>query len=132
MKLISPKIHGILDYSVAITLIGAPLLLGFTEASFASAAIAIVGGVGLFVYSLLTDYSVGLRSLIPFRLHLTFDTVAAGALLAAPFLFDFGGLARGFYIVIGAAVLAVVACTRQEESAVSDDVPGITISGATG
>jgi hypothetical protein len=114
MKFISPRVHGILDYSVAGVLIGAPLVWGFSDLSVAAAIIAVGGGIGLFVYSLLTDYSAGLRALIPFRLHLTLDTIAAVALLTAPFLFGFGGAPRGFYLVIGTAVLAVVACTRLE------------------
>jgi hypothetical protein len=132
MKFISPKVHGILDYSVAGVLIGAPFLLGFAEASLASAVIAVGGGVGLFVYSLLTDYSAGLRSLIPFRLHLILDAVAATALLAAPFLFGFGGMARGFYLAIGLSVLAVVACTQQEADTVRDRAPLVPASGAAG
>src|SRR5215475_96110 len=106
MKFISPKVHGILDYSVATVLIVGPLVLRFSEVSC----------IGLVVYSLLTAYSVGLRAVIPFRVHLVFDALAAVALLAVPFLFDFAGTARAFYLVIGAAVLVVVACTRVEES----------------
>jgi hypothetical protein len=70
MKFISPKVHGALDYAVASVLIGAPLVLGFSDLSVAAAVIAVAAGIGLFVYSLLTNYSAGLRALIPFRVHL--------------------------------------------------------------
>ena len=66
--------------------------------------------------ALLTAYSGGVRTLIPFRVHLVLDALAAVALLVVPFLLGFAGTPRAFYIVIGAAVLAVVACTRVEES----------------
>lgn len=122
MRFISPKIHGVLDYLVAGVLSGAPLVLGFSDVSIWAAVIAVSGGIGLFVYSLLTDYSVGLRALIPFRLHLTLDAIAAVVFLAAPFLLGFGGVPRGFYLVIGSAVLAVVACTRVEAGAERGDV----------
>jgi hypothetical protein len=113
---ISPKVHGILDYSVATVLVVGPLVLGFADVSVAAAVIAVLAGVGLFVYSLLTNYSAGLRAVIPFRVHLVLDASAAVALLVVPFLFGFAGTPRAFYLVIGAAVLVVVACTRLQES----------------
>ena len=116
MKFISPKLHGILDYSVAIVLIVAPVVLRFSDVSVAAAVISAVAGIGLVIYSLLTAYSGGVRALIPFRVHLVLDALAAVALLVVPFLLGFAGTPREFYIVIGAAVLAVVACTRVEGS----------------
>jgi hypothetical protein len=56
-------------------------------------------------------------AVIPFRVHLVLDASAAVALLVVPFLLGFAGTPRRFYLVIGTAVLAVVASTRvQEES----------------
>ena len=123
MKFISPKVHGALDYSVASVLIGAPFVLRFSDVSVAAAVIAIAAGSGLFVYSLLTAYSAGVRAVIPFRVHLVLDASAAVALLVLPFLFRFGGTPRAFYLVIGTTVLAVVACTRVEEGSVRSDLP---------
>jgi len=117
MKLISPKLHGALDYAVASVLVGVPLVLGFSVESVVAAVMAVAAGAGLFVYSLLTDYSAGLRAVIPFRVHLALDAIAAMALVAAPFLLGFAGVPRAFYLVIGGSVLAVVACTRVEEAA---------------
>ncbi len=74
--------------------------------------ISVTAGIGLVVYSLLTDYSAGIRNLIPWRAHLALDAAAATALLAAPFVFGFGGLARDFYVTVAIAVLAVVATTQ--------------------
>jgi hypothetical protein len=117
MKFISPKVHGVLDYSVAAVLIGAPLILSFADVSVAAAVVAVAAGVGLFVYSLLTAYSAGIRAVISFPVHLVLDALAAVALLVVPSLVGFAGTPRTFYWVIGVAVLAVVACTRvQEES----------------
>ncbi len=114
MRFISPRFHGVLDYVVAAALIIAPLALGFAATSFASAAISVAAGLGLVVYSLLTDYSAGVRQVIPWRLHLVLDAVAALALLAAPFALGFGGVARVFYVVVAVAVLAVVATSQTE------------------
>jgi hypothetical protein len=51
------------------------------------------------------------------------DASAAVALLTVPFLLGFAGTARVFYLVIGTAVLAVVACTRLEEASDRREVP---------
>lgn len=112
MRIISPRFHGFLDYSVAGALIGVPFLLNFAAYSLPATAISVASGVALVVYSLLTDYSAGIRNLISWRTHLTLDAVAAVALLAAPFLLGFDGLARGFYVTVAVAVLVVVATTQ--------------------
>ena len=114
MRFIRPKIHGILDYTVAVALIAAPFVLGFASV-IPAAVISLAGGVGLLLYSLVTDYSAGVRSLISFRLHLILDAVAAVALVAAPFLFGFAGIAAAFFWTVGVAVLAVVAASQSSE-----------------
>jgi hypothetical protein len=123
MKFISPKVHGALDYAVAIVLIGAPFVLKFSEVSVAAAVMSVAAGIGLFGYSLLTAYSAGVRAVIPFRVHLVLDASAAVALLILPSLFDFVGTPRVFYWVIGIAVLAVVGCTRVQEDSECSEVP---------
>jgi len=123
MQFISQQIHGALDYAVAGALIGAPLLLDFAADSTPAALISIAAGLGLFVYSLLTDYSAGIRGLIPWRVHLALDAVAAVALLATPFALAFDGIARGFYVTVALAVLAVVATTRLDSDIRVDLTP---------
>lgn len=120
MRFISPRVHGILDYVVAAALIGVPLGLNFAASSLAAAVLSITAGSGLVVYSLLTAYPGGLRSLIPWRVHLILDAVAAVALLVAPFVLGFGGAAREFYVSIAVAVLAVVACSRLDTEQVPE------------
>ncbi len=108
MRFIPSAFHGILDYAVAATLVFAPFILGFEGIAL---ALAVAGGLGLFVYSLVTDYSISARKLLPFKAHLAIDFAAALVLVAAPFVFGFTGLERAFYLVIGIAVLVVVAVT---------------------
>ena len=112
MRFISAQIHGYLDYAVAGALISVPLLLDFAASSMPAAAISIAAGIGLVAYSLLTDYSAGVRDLIPWRVHLTLDAVAASALLVAPFVLGFDGIARTFFVAVAVAVLVVVATTQ--------------------
>lgn len=113
MKFIPATFHGFLDYAVAFTLIAGPFVLGFTGIA---QLLAIAGGAGLFIYSLITDYSVSVQKMLPFKVHLIFDFVAALVLIAAPFIFGADGgfteIAKYFYIVIGAAVVVVVLVTN--------------------
>lgn len=114
MRIISPGLHGFLDYAVAAVLIAFPLLLDFAGESIEATAISVTSGIGLVAYSLLTDYSAGLRSVVPWRAHLALDTIAAVALLAAPFVFGFGGVPRGFFVLIAVSVLIVVAASQRD------------------
>jgi hypothetical protein len=85
-----------------------------------SAVLSIAGGIGLTVYSLLTNYSAGLRRLIPWRIHLMLDAVAAVVLLVAPFVLGFGGVARVFYVTVAISVLAVVAASQIDADTAAD------------
>jgi hypothetical protein len=114
MRFISPRIHGVLDYTVAALLIGVPIVTNVAALSPVAAVLSITAGIGLTVYSLVTDYAAGVRDLISWPVHLTLDAVAAGALLTAPFLLGFDGIARVFYVAVAIAVLAVVATTQLE------------------
>lgn len=114
MRFIPANFHGFLDYAVALTLVAGPLLLGFEGIAL---YLGIAGGIGLFLYSLITDYSTSVQNVLPFSVHLIFDFVAALALVAAPFLFQFDDLARYFYLVIGVSVIAVVLVTSPDTEA---------------
>lgn len=113
MSIIPSKFHGALDYAVAATLIAAPLLLGFQGVA---KYLALAGGIGLLVYSLITDYSLSVRNLLSFKLHLVLDFIAALTLTAAPFIFGFNGLEKAFYLVIGISVIVVVLITNSDPS----------------
>ena len=65
MKIIPRNIHGILDYLVGVLLIAAPWVLGFADNGPAS-YVPVILGAGALVYSLLTNYEMGLMRIIPF------------------------------------------------------------------
>jgi hypothetical protein len=111
MRFIPTKVHGVLDYVVAIALILAPFIFGFSNVGGAAVVVPIVLGVGLIIYSLLTRYELGAVKLIKMPLHLVFDVVASLFLIASPFLFGFINQAPNAWlphIVVGAAVIVVV------------------------
>ena len=100
MKIIDTKTHGYLDYLVGILLIAAPWLFGFYEGGSES-WIPIILGAGTIVYSLITDYELGVTGILSMRLHLTMDLVAGIFLAASPWLFGFSDIIVWPHLVVG-------------------------------
>jgi hypothetical protein len=82
---IDSTLHGVTDYTVGTLLVtGLPRWVGVEGTKTARqlrAAGAIHAG-----YSTVTDYPLGIAKLIPYKLHLAIDAVAALVLAATPFL----------------------------------------------
>ena len=117
LRFLTPTLHGALDYAAAAALIVLPFLLGFDGLAL---WLSVIGGVGLIVYSLLTNYTFSVVSLISFKVHLVLDLAAAAVFIAAPFVFGWTGLVLGSYLVMAAGVSAVVALTNPDsQSSVS-------------
>lgn len=110
MKFITPTLHGALDYIAALALIVIPLILGFDGLSL---WLSVAGGVGLILYSLLTDYALSIFRVIPFNVHTIFDSLAGVVFIAAPFVFGFSGIIQIYYIIMGVGVLVVTALTSK-------------------
>lgn len=111
MRFIPTKVHGVLDYVVAVALILAPFIFGFSSVGGAAVVVPIVLGIGLILYSLFTRYELGAVKLIKMPVHLVFDVVASLFLIASPFIFGFINEAPNAWlphIVVGAAVIVVV------------------------
>ncbi len=119
MRFIPTRVHGVLDYVVAIALILAPFIFGFSGVGGAAVVIPIILGIGLLVYSLLTRYELGLVKVIAMPVHLVFDLVASLFLIASPFLFGFINQAPNAWlphIAVGAAVILVVIFSQPQPS----------------
>lgn len=117
MKPIPTKVHGILDYVVAVALIFAPLIFGFSNVGGAAVGIPITLGIALFIYSLLTNYEWGVFKLIPMSYHLIIDFVAAAFLAVSPWLFGFADETWNVWVphlLVGIAVIVVVALSRTQ------------------
>ena len=120
MRFIPTKVHAVLDYVVAIALILAPTIFMFEEVGGAAVIIPRILGVGLILYSLFTRYELGLVKVIGMPVHLVFDILASVFLIASPFLFGFINEAPNAWlphIVVGAAVILVVICSKSQPGA---------------
>lgn len=117
LRFIPTKVHGALDYIVAIALIFAPMIFGFQSVGGAAVIIPIVLGIGLFLYSLFTNYEWGLIKVIGMPYHLIIDVVASLVLVASPFLFGFINQPINAWlphIAVGITVILVVIFTQTQ------------------
>lgn len=116
MRFISNQVHGMIDYALAVALIVLPFVLGFQAISPIGHWLSVGAGAGLFVYSLLTGYSLGLRKMIPYGAHLALDFAAGLVFLAAPFVFGFTGQVQAYFLAVGVAVVLVVLLSDPKEA----------------
>ena len=123
IRFLTPTVHGVLDYAAAAGLIVIPFILGFGNLAL---WLSVVSGIGLIGYSLLTDYAFSAAAVISFKTHLVLDLAAALALAAAPFVFGWGGLIMGYYLMMAGGVVVVVALSNSDPITVS----GPTLSSA--
>lgn len=110
MKILSPTIHGVLDYALALLFLVLPPVLDFPPtAAVASYAI----GAVYVVASLVTRYPLGLIKLLPFPIHGVIESLMAVTWILLPWLMGFSGhaAARNFFLIAGIGLLAVVALT---------------------
>ena len=114
-RIITPRVHGLLDYMSAIVLIIAPSVLEFNEVSPYAYWLSVIAGVILILYSLMTDYDFSIGMLIPLKTHLVIDFSAGVLFILWPFIFDSTGLVLAYYLVMGFGILLVVGLTQSGE-----------------
>lgn len=116
MKIISTKVHGVLDYLVGFILIISPWLFGFANHG-AQTVIPVVLGIGAILYSIFTKYELGIFKIIPFRVHLIIDTLSGILLASSPWLFGFADNVYKPHLFFGLSELVVVLLTQTHTSA---------------
>jgi hypothetical protein len=91
-KVISPTVHGIIDYCHAAFFFTVGVICARTHNKTASRAAFATSGI-ILVQSLLTDYRFGAKPFFSFETHGKMDTVFASSSWAIPLLFGFGDTA---------------------------------------
>ncbi len=106
MRILSPRVHGYVDYAVAALFLLAPSLFGFGGLP---ETLCYILGITHAAMTLLTAFPMGAAKLIPFPVHGALEAAVGVGLLAAPWLFNFDEVpaARNFYVVTGVAVALV-------------------------
>jgi hypothetical protein len=121
MRFISTRVHGVLDYLMGIVLIASPWMFGFADNTLAT-RIPVLLGIGTIIYSLCTNYELGVFKGLSMRTHLVLDTLSGIFLAASPWLFGFNDYVSTPHLVLGVAEVLVALTTSRVvgRSAVSD------------
>lgn len=119
IRIVPTWLHGIFDYIGGVGLIAAPFVFGFYSVGGVAVILPMVLGVGLILYSLLTNYERGIPALrfIPMPVHLVFDFVASALLAISPFIFGFSNQAPNVWlphVIAGAGVIVLVLISQTQ------------------
>lgn len=100
MRFITTRTHGYLDYIVGIALILAPFIFGFATGG-PEMWVPIALGIGAIVYSMVTNYELGVVKSLPMRTHLTLDLVSGLFLAVSPWLLDYAHIVWVPHVLVG-------------------------------
>lgn len=111
MRFIPTRTHGMIDYIVGVALVLAPWLFGFAQGG-AETWTPVLIGLGTILYSLFTNYELGVVRRIPMSTHLGLD-IAGGAVLAiSPWLFGYAAIVWVPHVLVGLVEIVAGLTTR--------------------
>jgi hypothetical protein len=108
------RVHGVLDYVVAVLLIALPFLLHLRGGP--ACWVLIGAGVAVIAYSLLTDYELGVWRRLQMPVHLWIDGLLGVLLAVSPWLFGFDTEVWKPHVLLGVVSIAAALLT--------DTIPG--------
>ena len=100
MRILSTRVHGMIDYGFGVLLIIAPFLLGFATGG-AEQWVPTILGLAIIGMSLMTDYELSIARVIPMPMHLGVDVLGGVLLAASPWLFGFSGRIYLPHLILG-------------------------------
>src|SRR5678815_5008778 len=115
MRFIPTKVHGVMDYIMGILLIASPWLFDFNRGGMET-WIPVILGVGALVYSVMTDYELGLTRTLTMPTHLTLDLVSGILLAVSPWIFGFADYVYLPHLLLGIIEIGVSLMTKREPS----------------
>ena len=116
MRFITRKFHSIIDYPIAISLLGLPFLLHLGASNPLALWLSVATGAAAFILTVLTDHETGLIRVLPYWFHLLVDRIVGITFLVAPFVFGFKGIDAYYYWANAAAVIAATFVFNANES----------------
>ncbi|HEX2265351.1 MAG TPA: SPW repeat protein [Solirubrobacterales bacterium] len=111
------NLHAMLEPVMAILIIAAPWIFGFSGTDSAT-AICVLVGVTMLIVGSMTDWRLSLARVIPLQGHLVGDLTLGAVLLLSPLVFGFadeGGPTR-FMVVVGALEVMTALMTRWDRT----------------
>jgi hypothetical protein len=120
MRIIPTKVHAVSDYLMGVLLLASPWVFNFARGG-AETWVPLIFGASAIIYSLMTDYELGLSGTINMRRHLALDLWSGIILAASPWLFGFNESVYLPHLVLG--ILEIGA------SLMTERVPSVTNMG---
>ena len=116
MKILSPRVHGYLDFVVVVLFAMAPTVFGFT--GLPATVSYVLAGIHL-TLTLLTAFPMGIIKLIPFTVHGALELLTSILLVIAPWAAGFSEqtTAKIFYVGAGILILVVFLTTDYKAAA---------------
>lgn len=111
MPVIDARAHRVLDFLTVLGFAIAPSVIGL--AGLPAIVAYVLAGVHL-TLTLLTQFTPTSGAPVPLRVHAAIELVVGPVLVALPFVLNWDGSARMFYIVFGAVIIAVRALSAYE------------------
>lgn len=115
MRILSTRVHGVMDYLMGVLLIAAPWLFGFAQ-NGAETWIPVALGISALVYSLMTNYEYGVVKTLSMSTHLTLDLFSGILLAVSPWLFGFADVVYLPHLILGIAEIGAALMTEKTPS----------------
>ena len=115
MRFIPTRIHGILDYTVGALLVAMPWLFEFARGQ-SETWVPLFLGAGAILYSLVTNYELGLVRRLPRSTHLSLDLASGVVLATSPWVFGFAGYVWVPHLVVGLFEIGAALMTKTTPS----------------
>ncbi len=108
------RIHGVLDYLFGLSLVVMPFILG--RGAGPQTWLPVVMGGGMIVYSLLTEYEMGVVPLIGMPTHLILDGLGGMFLASSPWMFGFAYIVSTPHLILGLIAVGVAVITQPQST----------------
>ncbi len=111
------NLHAALEPLMAVLIIAAPWIFGFSDTDSAT-VICVLVGVTMLIVGSMTDWRLSLARVIPLRMHMIGDLALGAVLLLSPLIFGFadeGGPTR-FMVIAGALEVLTALMTRWDRT----------------
>ena len=119
MRFIPTKVHAVLDYLTAITLLALPRLLNWDRDTTTFLTILAIATI---IYSLLTRYEGGLMRVLPVKIHLLIDFLSGVGLASSPFWLFPNVENQTRLILMGLGVFEILASLLSKSHSPGEDV----------
>jgi hypothetical protein len=115
-QIIPTRVHGYIGYTLTSLIAAAPDIMGFKDSKRAALPPR-VGGLTGALYTIFTDFELGLVRVIPMRVHLLLDATGGALLAGSPWLLGTVREGRRYWmphVVLGTSEVALALTTKTE------------------